>query len=127
MLGHSALGESALGAGPTLSTNVVGTLAVTEDADKFVAFGFIPTVPPTVPLHNLGRLRLLLPPWFGSMSPVLDGVLSGIAAILAFAFSLFQYVKRQTRISTATDGWLELIAWDFFGARFPRRKNENDD
>ena len=75
----------------------------------------------------LARVRATLPPWFPSPSPVIDGALTGIAATLAFVYSLIQYAAAQTRIATASGGWLDLIAWDFFGARFTRRQTEIDD
>ncbi|GEP00624.1 hypothetical protein [Methylobacterium haplocladii] len=75
----------------------------------------------------LARLRTLLPPWFPDEAPILDGLLGGIAALLAFVHGLIAYAKAQTRIATATGGWLDLIAFDFFGLRFLRRAAETDD
>jgi len=72
------------------------------------------------------RLRQLLPPWFGDTTPNLDAILYGVAALLADVYSLFVYAKKQTRILTATDGWLDVIAGDFFGSRLLRRPNESD-
>ena len=64
--------------------------------------------------------------WFGSATPVLDAVLSGIAAALAGVYTLAAYARLQTRISTATDGFLDLISQDFFGGTLPRRMRESD-
>lgn len=75
----------------------------------------------------LARLRALIPPWFADDAPILDGLLAGIAAVLAFAYRLVAYAKRQTRIATASDTWLDLVALDFFGSRFRRRPVESDD
>ncbi|KAF1009474.1 MAG: hypothetical protein GAK28_00112 [Luteibacter sp.] len=65
------------------------------------------------------RLKAKLPTrWFGGVSdsmPLLDGVLSGIATLLSFVYTIYGYAKLQTRIMTATDGWLDMIAADFFG------------
>lgn len=65
------------------------------------------------------RLKGMLPTrWFGTATdsmPILDAVLYGIAASLAFIYSMYAYAKLQTRLLTATDGWLDLIAADFFG------------
>lgn len=75
----------------------------------------------------LARLKALLPPkWFPDNSPVLDALLSGPAWALSLVYSLIQYAKNQTRISTATDGFLDLIAFDFFGNNLPRRSQETD-
>jgi hypothetical protein len=35
-------------------------------------------------------------------------------------------LRLQTRIATATDGFLDLIAFDFFGTKLPRRPNQTD-
>jgi hypothetical protein len=76
----------------------------------------------------LARLRALLPPWFPSQgqAPVLDGVLTGIATTLSYIYSLYAYTILQTRIATATDAWLDIIAWTYFGGRFPRNPGETD-
>jgi hypothetical protein len=75
----------------------------------------------------LGRLKALLPRgWFGDTTPVLDALLSGFAWSLSSIYSLIQYAKLQTRIATATDGFLDLISFDFFGSTLPRRSQELD-
>lgn len=77
----------------------------------------------------LARLRSLLPPWFPpqGQAPVVDGVLTGIAATFANVYALLAYAVTQARITTASGAWLDLIAWDFFGARFLRFAGESDD
>jgi hypothetical protein len=76
------------------------------------------------------RLKSTLPTrWFGTSAdstPILDAVLGGIAGVLAWLYSLCQYAKLQTRIAWATDGWLDIIAADFFGASLPRVAGESD-
>lgn len=75
----------------------------------------------------LGRLKTLLPAgWFTDSTPVLDAVLSGIAWALSMIYGLTAYARLQTRISTATDGFLDLISFDFFGSTLPRKTAEND-
>lgn len=74
----------------------------------------------------LRRLKSALPPWFGTNTPVMDAVLSGPSSVLSGLYSLIQYAANQTRIKTATDGWLDLIAQDFFARGFQRRPNEPD-
>lgn len=77
------------------------------------------------------RLKGMLPSrWFGTASdpvPLIDAVLSGFATSLAFLYSLYLYAKLQTRINTATDGWLDLIAADFFGPAALQRKTGQSD
>jgi hypothetical protein len=76
----------------------------------------------------LARIKSLLPRgWFVGDTPVLDALLSGFAWSLSLIYSLIQYARLQTRIGTATDGFLDLIAFDFFGITLPRRLQEQDD
>jgi hypothetical protein len=76
----------------------------------------------------LNRLQRLMPPgWFApGQTPIRDALLTGIANALAFVFSLFTYLKLQTRIATATDGFLDLIAFDYFGNSLRRLPNQSD-
>lgn len=73
------------------------------------------------------RLRGYLPKgWFPDVDAVLDAVLSGVSSVLAISYGLYIYAKAQTRILTATDGWLDMIAYDFFGNNLPRKSGESD-
>lgn len=72
------------------------------------------------------RLKATLPRWFSDSTPILDAVLSGWAATWSFIYSLYAYAKLQTRIATATDGWLDLIAGDFFGTLLQRKTYHTD-
>lgn len=76
------------------------------------------------------RLKAILPTrWFGSpadSTPILDAVLQGIASVLAFAYALYQYAKLQTRVMTATGGYLDMISADFFGATLLRKTGQSD-
>jgi len=74
------------------------------------------------------RLKSVLPArWFSDQSPVLDGILAGLAAGWAGSYVLLQYAKSQTRIASATGIWLDVIAKDFFGQRLQRRTGQSDD
>lgn len=75
------------------------------------------------------RLRNFLPPWFGDEddSPIIRGLLNGFAYAGAFIYSLISYSRLQTRIKTATDGWLDMIAADFFGDALLRAANQADE
>jgi hypothetical protein len=69
------------------------------------------------------RIRALLPPWFPnpfSAPPFITGLIVAYANMAAWVYSLIQYVRLQTRIATATDGWLDLIAYDFLGPTLTR-------
>ena len=72
------------------------------------------------------RIKMLLPRWFGDTTPILDAVLQGFAYSGSFIYSLYLYAKLQTRIKTATDGWLDLISADYFGSNLPRRTSQSD-
>jgi len=74
------------------------------------------------------RLKGLLPPtWFGDSNPILTGALTACSSALAWCYSLYLYAKLQTRISTATDGWLDIAAYDFFGKNLQRSAGQSDD
>ena len=84
----------------------------------------------------MSRMRAVLPPsWFPltapgattSATPVLDGVLSGIGCGWAYCYALIQFVVQQSRISTATGSFLDMICADFFGTTIKRMPGEVDD
>ncbi|TPG62198.1 hypothetical protein [Ewingella americana] len=76
----------------------------------------------------LGRLKALIPPsWFGDNSIFRDAILSACAQALAWCYSLYLYAQLQTRIGTVTDGWLDMIAYDFFGNNYGRTAGQSDD
>jgi hypothetical protein len=84
------------------------------------------------------RLKSVLPAgWFeeagatsgtsASPTPILDAMLAGFGAVLSWAWGLLSYARAQTRLGTASDGWLELAAQDYFGeGNFPRFAGESD-
>ena len=82
----------------------------------------------------VGRLRATLPSrWFANTqtgaatnTPYLDGILNGLAWGWAWFFSLFAYANLQSRIATATDIFLDIIALDFFAGRTARKQGELD-
>lgn len=75
----------------------------------------------------LGRLRAVLPlRWFPDRAPVLDALLRGLASGWSSVNQQLQYVRAQTRIATATDIWLDIIAQDYFGSRLRRRAGQGD-
>lgn len=78
----------------------------------------------------LSRLRAYLPSrWFGSTSdhvPLLVAILNGFAFVLSEIYALYAYAKQQTRIATATGGFLDIISSDFFGSSLPRNPGESD-
>lgn len=75
------------------------------------------------------RLRGYLPPWFGDEAdtPIINGILNGLAYGGSYVYSLISYTRLQTRIKTATDGWLDMIAADFFGDTLLRAANQSDE
>lgn len=74
------------------------------------------------------RLALLMPNgWFTvGLSSLRDAVLAGAASALSFAYQLLAYVQLQTRIATATDGFLDMISGDFFGTTLVRASGQTD-
>src|SRR5579885_2397973 len=75
----------------------------------------------------LARIKAVLPrTWFPDTTPVLDALLSGLGATWSWLYGFLQYVSAQTRIKTASDVFLDIIAKDFFGNALPRKKGEPD-
>jgi hypothetical protein len=75
----------------------------------------------------IARLLALLPlRWFGDVTPVLSALLAGLADGWSWLYSMLTYARLQTRVATATDTFLDLIAQDFFAAGLPRRAGESD-
>jgi hypothetical protein len=76
----------------------------------------------------VNRLQQLMPHgWFqNGLSAIRDALLAGIANSFAFIYSMFAYIRLQTRIATATDGFLDLIAADFFGTGLLRQTGQGD-
>jgi hypothetical protein len=75
----------------------------------------------------LSRLKRLLPiGWFGDSNPIRDALLWGYAQALSWGYTLYLYAQAQTRIKTATDGWLDMIGLDFFGDNLIRYSDQAD-
>lgn len=75
----------------------------------------------------VSRVRATIPPtWYPSDAPYLDGLLTAFGNAASWVYGLIGYTRLQTRIATATDGWLDLIANDFFGRRMPREGRSDD-
>lgn len=75
----------------------------------------------------ISRIKAVLPGgWFRDETPILDGLLAGIGWALSAAYGLADYARMQCRIRTATDGFLDLIAFDYFGDGLPRKRQETD-
>lgn len=72
------------------------------------------------------RLRAQIPGSWFKTSPNFDATLQGPAWALSTVYAQITYAQLQTRIATATDGYLDLIANDFFGTDLPRLANEQD-
>ncbi len=76
----------------------------------------------------LTRLQAVLPThWFPDQSPVLNGLLSGLASAWSWTYGQLQYVKAQARIATTTDIWLDIVAQDYFGGSVTRPSGQSDD
>lgn len=73
------------------------------------------------------RLQQALPKmWFQPDSPVVLSILGALATAWAWLYSLYAYIVLQSRIKTASDGFLDLIAADFFGTRIARKSSQSD-
>lgn len=75
----------------------------------------------------VSRLKSYLPrAWFPDNAPIVTAVLQGMAWGLSSQYALLTYAGLQTRIASASDGWLDIISNDFFGTGLPRLTNETD-
>jgi hypothetical protein len=77
----------------------------------------------------VNRMVAVLPPWFPTpiaSSPILQGVLTGIATPLAFAYSAIAYSRLQSRLKTMFGPFLDLATFDYLGPTFARRLGETD-
>jgi hypothetical protein len=72
------------------------------------------------------RLKKQIPSSWFNASPNFDATLQGPAWALSSIYAQITYATLQTRIATATDGYLDLISNDFFGTDLPRLPNEQD-
>jgi len=74
------------------------------------------------------RLQRWLPSgWFPTIIGTrIFATLAGFSAALSNVLAQINYTKLQTRIKTATDGFLDMISWDYFGPTLPRLTNEQD-
>jgi hypothetical protein len=75
----------------------------------------------------IARTKALLPNWFGDNQQNADALLAGPAAAGQIVYDRIEYAALQTRIDTATDGFLDLIAADYFGSSIVRAPNQSDD
>ena len=75
----------------------------------------------------LARLKATLPArWFPDSTPILDGLLTGLAQTWSSLYAKLAFVRLQTRLATATGGFLDAISRDFLGAMLSRRLSEPD-
>ncbi|HEX3350119.1 MAG TPA: hypothetical protein VHS58_18675 [Acetobacteraceae bacterium] len=75
----------------------------------------------------LARLKAVLPlRWFPDATPVLDGLLTGLASAGAALYGMLNYVQKQARIATVTDSFVDLAVQDYCGQRLFRRSGESD-
>jgi len=75
----------------------------------------------------VSRLKAAIPKgWFADVAPVRDAVLNGFAYAMSLIYGLVAFAKLQTRIKSATDGFLDLVSFDFFGTLLPRGAGEAD-
>ena len=75
------------------------------------------------------RIRRVLPRgWWGESgsTPILDGILSGLAYAHAQLSSWIAFSRLQVRLATATDDFLDGLAADFLGTRIYRADGETD-
>jgi len=67
-----------------------------------------------------------MPPWFGSDNPVLIALLHGFGSVSNFIYYSLVFLNNQTRITDATEEFLDLYAQDYFGSFLQRCPDESD-
>lgn len=67
-----------------------------------------------------------MPPWFGSENPVLTALLHGFGSVSNFIYYSLFFLNNQTRITSATEEFLDLYAQDYFGTFLQRCPDESD-
>lgn len=72
------------------------------------------------------RIAATLPPWVPTSLPIINAVLTGLGKGFSHVYHLISFVRTQSRIATATGGFLDIIAADFFGTNMLRRAAEPD-
>lgn len=77
---------------------------------------------------TIWRLFRWLPQgWFPTIKGTrIYAVVAGLASVLSTIFGMIAYTRLQTRIASATDGFLDLASRDFLGTRLPRIPGETD-
>jgi hypothetical protein len=74
------------------------------------------------------RVKLLMPKgWWNDAAPIRDAIIGGLSDVSAWCYSLIVYAKKQTRVASATDLWLDILSKDYFRFELPRRVNEQDE
>ena len=76
----------------------------------------------------VARLQKWLPAgWFPTaVGTRIFATLAGFASSLSTVLAQITYTKLQTRVATATDGFLDMISYDYFGTGLPRLSAEVD-
>ncbi len=75
----------------------------------------------------VSRLWRVLPPrWFSDTAPLADAVLTGFGVAWSAIYALIDAVRAQARLLTATGGFVDSFAQDYFGVAFLRRNAESD-
>lgn len=94
---------------------------------------FIPGIVTGDSNDMISRLTRLLPKgWWndGSFNAAdasfITSIKGGLADGLAWIYSLLLYIKNQTRLTTSTDFFIDLSAFDFFGLRIKRKPGQSD-
>ena len=72
------------------------------------------------------RLKALIPRSWFKASPNFDATLQGAAWALSRLYALLMYARLQMRIRSAADGFLDIVANDYFGAAMARLTQEGD-
>ena len=75
----------------------------------------------------VSRLWRVLPRgWFGDTAPLTNALLQGFGVAWSSIYTLIGVVRAQARLLTASGGFVDSFAADFFGSALVRRRAESD-
>lgn len=76
----------------------------------------------------ISRLQKWMPQgWYPATTGTrIYAVMAGLASVLSSIFGMIAYARLQTRIATATDGFLDIISRDYLANNLPRIPGETD-
>ena len=120
-------GSGGLGAALTVNIDPHSARALLAGSGGLAVDTFILTTLQRYSLDIVNRVKRLIPTrWFAFVAPYRDAVLGGLADVAAWSRYLIDYDRRQSRLATASDIWLDIFCYDYL-RRHLLRSGASDD